>query len=283
MGWQTGLSSAMGGPYLVTEPERLHVADPAHSLRDVPDPNPVWGAPPGTAVGADYLDDYPAGPDPWVVETDGLVLDVTPDDDHTIGGRGANIPEWPTMPTDAGAPGDVMLAQQSAADHSDPYGGSLAANYALPVFQAADERYLSARFEGMPGVELPALVGGGMRGLNGYAVNNPPLEMYGGQGFRRGWVEQSWVDRKMYDATREYGVRWNQPNVADVATNQPSVPVDNASAAGPLTFDSLARIITRQWQKPTIRREPVAPAESLIDDGSGDVYAGAFGVDWVAG
>lgn len=213
----------------------------------------------------------------FVVQTDGTMLDFTPVD-HGDGYAGGNYRDDFTTPYGVN-PADVAYANVTGYAHGTDYGSSRKSSYDVPPFQAHDERYLSTRFEGVGQIELPTIVGGQQRGLNGSAVNNPPLEMYGGRGYRYGWVEQSWVDRKMYDPTRTHDERMVLPNVATVGANQP-VP----SAAGPYNspFDSLARIIRNVQQKPTLRRQPPPINESITDDGSFPGYADES-PDWVVG
>ena len=256
--------------------EKLHTADPAHARPDPGDPTAGgWaGAPIHATDPAPYIAD-PDGVGDWVVQTDGMIMDYTPVD-HDNGYAGGNYRDGFTGPYDVN-PGDLEYQRASAAAHTDDYGASRRLNYDVPPFQAHDERYESVRFEGVPAFELPAIVGGGQRGLNGSAVNNPPLEMYGGQGFRRGWVEQSWVDRKMYDPTRTHDERMVLANTAAYERNAPAV-----QDAGPYNspFDSLARIITDVRQRPTMRRQPPPIVESITDDGS-DATDAYEPLDWV--
>lgn len=255
--------------------EKLHTADPAHARPTPGDPTTGgWSGPPILDTDpAPYIVD-PDGVGDWVVQTDGLVLDYTPDG-HDHGYASENYRDSHTTAYDVN-PADVEYARASAAAHGDNYGASRKATYDTPPFQAFDERYISTRFEGVPQFELPGIVGGGQRGMNGSAVNNPPLEMYGGEGFRRGWVEQSWVDRKMYDPQRIHDERLVLPNVATTERNANAV-----KDAGPYNspFDSLARIITNVQQKPTMRRQPPPITEDITTDASDpdDAYEG----DWV--
>lgn len=262
--------------FMVDPPTPLHQADPSHATPEPADPTiGAWSGPPILATDpAPYILGESV---PWVVDTDGLVLDYTPDD-HEDGYGSENYGESFTMPWDGGAPADVEQARASGYAHGTDYGSSRKSNYDTPPFQAADERYLSWRFDGFGPVELPALAGGGQRGLNSYAVNNPPLESYGGQGYRFGWVEQFAVDRKMYDPTRVNDERLIQPNTATEIDNQP-VPGDPGPYNVP--FNSLARILTTVNQKPMMRRQPPAMDQSIMTDGTDDVYDSDN--DWVIG
>lgn len=273
-----GISGSWLNQNFFVDPETpLHQADPSHMEYEAADPTQgAWMGPP-------ILDTDPApylvGESvPWVVDTDGLQLDYTPWGDHEEGYGSENYTEEFTMPWDGGAPGDVAQAAASGRAHGTDFGSSAKSNYDQPPFQAADERYLSWRFEGFGPIELPALAGGGQRGLNSYAVNNPPLESYDGRGYRYGWVEQFTVDRKMYDPTRVTDERLITANTATAIDDQP-VPGDAGPYNGP--FSSLARIISTVNQTPMMRRQPPAMDQSVITDGSEDTYDAAS--EWVIG
>jgi len=152
------------------------------------------------------------------------------------------------------------------------YGAARARDHAEPPLQFADERYLSARFESndSPGMSEAAL----KRGLNGLPENNP-------EGFRRGWVEQFWVDRKFNEGERIHDARVNLPNTAYMEDNAP--PPDEGT---PYTvpFGSLQRMIDRTWNSPMLRREPPPFDESLMTDGVTDpTYYDPPTEIWVAG
>jgi hypothetical protein len=254
----------------------LHQSDPAHAEQLPGDP--TVGAWSGPEILRDDPAPYLVGESvPWVVDTDGLVLDTTPDD-HEEGYDSENYGESFTMPWDGGAPADVAQARASAVAHGTDFGSSRKGNYDTPPFQAHDERYLSYRIEGFGPIELPQLVGGGMRGLNSYGVNNPALESYGGQGFRYGYTEQFVVDRKMYDAERMTDERLITANTATGIDDQP-VPANPGAYNTP--FSSLARILTTVNQKPMMRRQPPAMDQSVITDGAEDLYDAES--DWVIG
>lgn len=262
--------------FSVDPPTPLHQADPAHFTPEPADP--TRGAWQGPAILNDDPAPYLVGESvPFVVDTDGLVLDHTPVD-HWDGYESENYREHFTEASDAGAPADVAYGRASWVAHATDYGAARRATYAALPFQAADERYLSYRFEGLGPIELPALAGGGQRGLNSYAVNNPPDESYGGAGYRRGWVEQFAVDRKMYDPTRVTDERLITPNTVTVIGDQP-VPAEPGPYNGP--FSSLARIIANVNQKPMMRRQPPAMDQSVMVDGSEDLYDANS--EWVMG
>ncbi len=243
--------------FSVDPDQRLHTADNAHSQRGhAPDPNPTWELSIDPDQTPEYLQEYP-DMDWLVADTPGIVLDATPSD-HNIGSGTRALPD------------DVSSQTVAYAQSSVDYGADHKHTFNPPPFQDHTTRYLSARFEGVGsyGPSDEAL----KRGLNSLPENNP-------EGFRRGWVEQQFVDRKMYDPERVHDRRLVQPNVATVGTNQP-VPAD----AGPYNspFASLARILTSVNQRPMVRREPPPISESVVTDGTEDMYDATSG-DWVAG
>lgn len=262
--------------FSVDPPTPLHVSDPSHFQPDPADP--TLGAWSGPAILQDNPAPYLVGESvPWVVDTDGLVLDLTPDD-HEEGYDSENYGESFTMPWDGGAPADVAQARASAVAHGTDFGAARKHVYDTPPFQAHDERYMSYRLEGFGPIELPALAGGGQRGLNSYGVNNPPLESYGGQGFRFGFTEQFVVDRKMYDPERLNDERLITPNTVTFIDDQP-VPDDPGPYNGP--FSSLARILTNVNQTPMMRRQPPPMDQPEMTDGTDDLYDAAS--EWVIG
>jgi hypothetical protein len=263
--------------FFVDPPTPLHQADPSHAEAEPGDPTQgAWSGPP-------ILDSDPApylvGESvPWVVDTDGHVLDFTPWGDHDQGYDSENYGESFTMPWDGGAPADVHQAHASALSHGTDFGAARKHVYDTPPFQAFDERYRAERVEGLGPVELPALAGGGQRGLNSYGVNNPGLESYGGRGFRYGFTEMFTVDRRMYDPTRVNDERLITANTATSIDDQP-VPEDPGPYNAP--FTSLSRILTTVNQSPMLRRSPPAFDQSIMTDGSDDVYDAES--EWVIG
>lgn len=262
--------------FTVDPPTPLHQADPSHFEQTPADP--TVGAWSGPAILQDDPAPYLVGESvPWVVDTDGMVIDTTPDD-HSVGYDSENFREYDTEPWDGGAPADVAQARASAIAHGTDYGSARKHVYDTPPFQAADERYLSYRIEGFGPIELPALVGGGQRGLNSYGVNNPGLESYGGQGFRFGYTEQFVVDRKMYDPERITDERLITANTATGIHDQP-VPANPGAYNEP--FSSLARILRTVNQKPMMRRQPPPMDQSVMTDGTEDLYDAES--EWVIG
>ncbi len=224
--------------FSVDPDQRLHTAGADH-VRDFADPNPTWDAPGDMDQVPMFVSEVPHI-DWMLADTDGIDFDRTPDS-HDAEYRSA------------------MLAPNEGASRQD--------TFAPPLFQASDERYLSSRFEGLG--ESPIPTEALRRGLNGDPLNNP-------EGFRRGWVEQFLVDRKLYDPQRVHDRRMVRPNTADVVTDQPSQP---ATFGNP--FSGLARAMTSISQRPMVRREPPPIDESILTDGSEDTYD-AY-PEWVVG
>lgn len=221
--------------------EKLHTAGADH-VQDRSDPNPTWDAPGDLDQVPEYMSgEYPENPDWLFADTPGVVMDVTNYQTH-------DAPSSPRTAPDEGA--------------------SRENNFAAPVLQSHDERYLSTRFEGIATSPVNDLQL--RRGLNADPVNNP-------DGFRLGWVEQTMVDRKMYDPERVHDRRLLTPNTATVDADQPGQPVPFGNP-----FSALARAITNVNQRPMIRREPPPIDQSVIVDGTEDLYD-AHETDWVAG
>lgn len=251
-------------------PQALPRLDPAHYTPTPADPTlGAWGAPSVDAVDPDpapYLYEQVD----WVAtDVGGLVLDVTPTT-HTEGMAQVNYTEGFTLPGGA-APGDVAMLAASAAAHGRDYGGDRASTYGAPPLQAHDERYESTRFEGVGPIELNPQVF--TRGLNGLADNNP-------DGFRRGFVEQHWVDRKLYVGERVHDYRILTPNTPFVDENAP-VPADPGPYNSP--FSSLARMVDSVNMRPMMRREAPPVDEGMVSDGSGPAVYDPYGAgtEWV--
>lgn len=245
--------------FSVDPDELLHTADTRHNTPGHgEDPNPVWQSNiPAEQQTPEYLADYP-DMDWMVADTNGLVLDTTPTT-HADGGGG----------TKSYSNNVDSQANAYAASGSD-YGSADRHVFNVPPMQDSTTRYESHRFEGLDsyGPPVEAL----QRGLNSLPQNNP-------DGFRRGWVEQQFVDRKLYDPQRIHDRRLNTLNVATVATDQP-VPQDAGVYNSP--FTSLSRMLRTVNQQPMIRREPPPISESVVTDGEENMYDATSG-DWVVG
>jgi hypothetical protein len=242
--------------FYVENPETLHVADPAHD-EDQGDPNKTWGAPAEVNNQPDYLyaDDAVVG-DYFAADGGGMFIDSTPND-HQDGG------EFEVTKLDS-----IETIEAAARTGGRSYGADRMDVFAVPPMQDATTRYLSNRIEGVgfAGVAPTALV----RGLNANPENNP-------EGFRRGWVEQSFVDRKFYEGQRFHDRRLLTPNVATIADDQP--PVEGTSGS---PFRGLQRAFSSVSQNPMIRREPPSMSESVTTDGTEQTYD-MQPSDWVTG
>lgn len=220
--------------------EKLHTSGADH-VKDSLDPNPTWITPGNLDQTPEYIsEDYPE-PDYFFAETNGVTIDNTDYMSH-------EAPRSPMTAPDEGAARDGLF---------EP-----------PLLQAHDERYLSARFEGLQ--TSPVNDAQLRRGLNADPMNNP-------DGFRFGWVEQNFVDRKLYDPERIHDRRLNLVNTADLVMDQPAQPTPWGNP-----FAGMARAITSVSQKPMIRRTPPPVDESVVTDGSEDTYD-AHETDWVVG
>lgn len=157
-------------------------------------------------------------------------------------------------------PGRVIDRSATRAHDADPgdHGASRDRAYGEPPERFADEIYDGARFESF--TVTPISTTALQRGLNGLPTNNP-------DGFRNGWVEQSWISRKFAIGERVHDHRVLLPNTAfvettgDGSTNPPASPYLSP-------FAPLARVIKRINQTPEIRRQPPDMLAGQVTDGS---------------
>lgn len=207
-------------------------ADPAHGETGDAAPGEVAYQAPMLTESAP-IGEYPGAE--WVANTLGTIIDRTDYDTH-------EAPEGP------GA-----HAVNEGAAHQGYY-----SQYAPTQFTG--ERYVSERFESLPGT--PVSDAALRRGLNSDPINNP-------EGFPQGQeqVNQFRVERKFFVGERVHDRRIMTPNTAAHATNVPSAAADDGLYARP--YASLARPMTRVWQRPEIRREPPSASDALQQDGSG--------------
>lgn len=161
---------------------------------------------------------------------------------------------------------DQRSHQRDDADH----GAAIAGVYGEPMTRFADERYITERFEGntVPDVNPVAL----QRGRNGLTENNP-------DGFRLGWVERYFENRKFPIGERVHDHRIIYPDLPQFDEGAPPI----SAGAYPVPFGSLSRNITSVNQTPQSRREPPPMFGDLIVDGA-PWYPSVVGGDWgVAG
>lgn len=251
---------------------QLPRVSPRHGQTDTPDPSAyTWEAP--AAAETAETNEYPGSE--WVVNTGGLVLDQTPTD-HDDGLAPKSRPARGAGPAGQGGE-ELRLVEDTMAAHQRDQGATRRTTYAPPPLQFASEEYGGARFDGFGPV--PVSDDARRRGLNGDEVNNPPLESYQGRGYRWGWVEQQWVDRKFFVGERVHDARVVMSNLATVADDQPPPAKGNPYTS---PFRSLAKGVTRTWQTPMQRREPPTISESIVVDGSEAAPSPIVG-DWVVG
>lgn len=240
-------------------PPAVHVADPQHQhIGHQADPGEFsYEAPPVRA-------DAAIGPENFgsqeVIDTGGRPLDQTPRD-H---GLGYNWPVERTSVADMDTPGgaDVDLLIQTHSQHNIR---TRDANFLETPFQFPDERYLGFRIPGM-GAEatdgIPALAGGGQRGLNGLSVNNPPLDSYLGHGFWPGTTEWQRVMRKFQvRIIQRHDMRALTPNEA---YKEPDAPAPKKGTPYNSPFSALQRVISSFSQRPALRRQPPDLAETIL-------------------
>lgn len=212
------------GAYVEPDAATVHVADPAHGDTTTTNERLAEGysAPPMTEAGTSY--EFP-GLD-YIVQTTGVVLDRTDYETHDAADHAGG--------PDEGAATAMTRGQGATTFH--------------------DEKYRSARFQGLPqqNVSTVAL----QRGLNSLPQNNP-------DGVNPGHVEQHWIDREFAVGKRVHDQRVAQINTAATDTDVPPPP-----GGSPWTspFSSGARAFTRGFNRPELRREPPPMADGLITD-----------------
>lgn len=233
----------------------LHEPDPQHDERGAVDENVTWDgqpyqevAPAPNVVGLE-----------WVTSAVGTLLDQTPTG-HDTGGP---------FTSDAGP------AQLSAAHAVDQGADELHVRRPAP-FQFQSDRYDTFDVEGMGSPNAISDVAL-RRGLDSDPVNNPPLESYGGAGWRHGLYRFFGVEHDYSPPQRVHTYRVVTPNVATVVADAP--PPDDPGPYNP-PFGSLARAITQLSRRPMIRRVPEPIDVSEVDDGLDQAPVPAVH-DWV--
>jgi len=196
-----------------------------------------------------------------VLDTGGIELDQTDYQNHNVGyDWGLDHTRVVDFDDPGGADWDNRKKVYRA--HAKDQGASRAQNFGQPLTQFADEHYHFFRWPGYDASQadnIPALAGGGGRGLNAASTNNPPLEMYDGQGFRPGVTETEYPERKLAVRImqRQDARPWT-PNLAYVETAAPPARKEGA----PLNpFGNLARVITSVSKRALTRRSPELPGD----------------------
>lgn len=151
---------------------------PDHAAGKTPDAMDLWGAQDPAGPGPDY-----GSPGLWVgVQQDAPQSAWRPDPmRHTA-------PDPPRL--DPARVGWVAAQQVAAREmlrtHSASDADTILSMPVQPSFDFAGQRNSITRQEGVTSWE-PGLSGPLARGRNSYAQNNPPTEVYGGAGMRRGY------------------------------------------------------------------------------------------------
>ena len=243
-----------------TDPfQTLHVADPDHfhvGHAEEKELAYTYTAPPAEGLGYDVGETWGSE---YVVVSDGGPIDMTPNQHD----QGLVSPALYTDLADLTDPGGVEKdkLRRTLPQHAKDQGAvAVATRPRYGALQFSHERYDGARIEGF-GPEASEVTETALRrGKNADEQNNPPLSMYQGRGFRYGWTEQSWVDRKLVGQglnPRVYDARVLTPNLAWTDTNAPP-PEEGNPYTSP--FPSLARGIQILAQRAQLRRTPSTDA-----------------------
>jgi hypothetical protein len=257
-------------PEFYDVPGGEHVADKRHTYygHDADPGQYSYTAPPSPAETPAGLEDFGSKE---VTDTGGVLYDQTPVD-HSIGyDWGVETASIYDLDQPGGLDHDILI--QTHATHNVNLGGPRRSteHYARPLMPT--EKYEMFRIPGY-GPEffddIPALAGGGGRGLNSYSVNNPPLSMYDGQGWRRGTTEiwNGGQTRKFQARIiQRQGVRPVSPNVTYVEPDAPPPTPGN-----PLTspFSQLQRVISSVAKTALQRRTPPLPGDILAEEATPD-------------
>ena len=248
-------------------PSPLHVADPAHNQPGVTEGENAYTYTSTSALPLEGEESWGSG---YVLADMSRPFDATPVD-HTVGSTAADVEITRLQDLDQPGGNEADWIAHSRAEHYVDYGATTAQNYGEPSFQFADEQYHGAYTPG-PGPEyaeaIPALAGGGQRGLNGLAVNSPPLDSYDGKGFRYGHVHKWGVDRKFAARIiQRHDMKALFDNVAYAPVDQPAGSPDSS------TFSLFARTIRNIQQRPQLRRTPELSSSAVTYDGTGEESA----------
>ncbi len=243
-------------------PYPLHTADPAHLQPGVAEGENAytWTAPP-TALPVDADESWGSGN---VIVDFSRPFDATPYD--TSYGESAEVQR--TDGIDLGIPGGSQDESQedSYRIHSENLGATVQEDYGIPSLQFQGERYESIRTEGVGSAfaeGIPPLAGGGQRGMNALEANNPPLEMYDGEGYRRGYTDWWRADRKFNARIiQRHDMRPVFDNVAYGPTDQHGIGTPDASP-----FNLFGKSITNMIQTPQLRRSPDLPDSTVTYEG----------------
>lgn len=174
---------------------------------------------------------------------------------------------YPGMEFVVDTPGTVIDTTDYDSHERDDVdrGAAVSGVFGPPMTRFSDETYTTERFETptVPDVSPVAL----QRGRNGLTENNP-------DGFRLGWVERYWENRKFPVGERVHDHRIIFPDLPQF--DEGAQPIEGG--AYPVPFGSLARNITNVNQTPQARREPPPLGGDLVTDGA--PWYSALG-DWI--
>ena len=244
-------------------PSPLHVADPAHEQPGVAEGESAYTYTATSALPLQGEESWGSG---YVLTDMSRPFDAT-STDHTVGPT-ADV--MTTRVADLDQPGgnDVDHLRASLPEHMEDMGATVQETYGVPSLQFHDERYHGTYTEPI-GPEyaeaIPPLAGGQQRGMNGLAVNSPPLEMYDGRGFRYGHVNKWGVDRKFAARIiQRHDMHALFDNTAYAPVDQPPGSPDSSS------FNLHMRTIRNIQQRPQLRRTPESSASTVTYDGSGE-------------
>jgi hypothetical protein len=219
-------------------PEAVHTVDSEHQVRgQLHDPQTdAWTAervslPPGL----DAYTDREA--DEAQVTTPGLVIDRS---DYSEAGH------------------------QHRGTHDEDLGAARAQNWAEKGIRGPNETYRQQSVTSFRPENMQPTDENLRRGVNSHPMNNPPLEMYDGEGFRIGtwdFAERGRLRQYLSRVLRsDHGIRPVSPNTT-------YVPPERADVREVPLWSSLARSILQTEKRPMLRRAPPSIGETLIEDG----------------
>ena len=189
--------------------------------------------------------------------------------------------EFWTLGYDSGEPGN--LVDRTPTDHS--HSGDHSTNEGAPQaqkmrrdtdVQGPGETYRESKWKGF-GPEASSISHEArMRGINSQAQNNPPLAMYDGEGFRRGFLSffMRGRDRRFLvkPIRTEHGSRPVYPNTAYIP---PESSYDQNRPLG----SSLASAVDRRIKRPMLRQTPPPLGDTIMEDSNvGDGSESIIGV-----
>jgi hypothetical protein len=235
-------------------PRWAFALDPSHGEIDTPDPqSAVYAAPPmpevsdiGEFPGLEYFSPRP-----------GIVLDTTP---VTHDGPGHPLTD-----------DDRAMQAHSLAAHGLDFGASREENSAPPFMDFYDEKQIHTVVEGLAIGSTEISPVAQARGLNGLAENNDISVTRAGQTHL--WRYQ----RKFQVGERRHDERPTTLNLPYMPQNAPP-PANFTVYNSP--FGSMARPITRFFNRPAVRRDPRGLSQDIVTDNAGD-YSQPLGSEWV--